>query len=243
MKNKIRLIMATIILSLLVVSGCKIINTTGNMTVMVAHIEERLNVLDKEYDKSFERYDVVALEDCVEKLNELLNRTVDERDKFVEDSKQYNMYNELVKVIKYRTELVECTIIRLEKPLEFESNKDVLETQINNYIDSINIHEKNYIKYRDELNLKTDKLNLDKYKVIKTDSEENDEETNIAYVATRYLEDKEENTKVVMASVLNVRNGAGMDQEIIGKLIRGTEVEVIKPADDEWSIIKYTPLE
>ena len=167
MKNKIRLIMATIILSLLVVSGCKIINTTGNMTVMVAHIEERLNVLDKEYDKSFERYDVVALEDCVEKLNELLNRTVDERDKFVEDSKQYNMYNELVKVIKYRTELVECTIIRLEKPLEFESNKDVLETQINNYIDSINIHEKNYIKYRDELNLKTDKLNLDKYKVIK----------------------------------------------------------------------------
>ena len=34
-----------------------------------------------------------------------------------------------------------------------------------------------------------------------------------------------------------------MDHEIIGKLIRETEVEVIKSADDEWSIIKYTPLE
>ena len=243
MKNKIRLIMATIILALSVVSGCKIINTTGNMTIITAHIEERLNLLDKEYDESFKRYDVVALEDCVEKLNELLNRTEVERNKFVKDSKQYNMYNELVKIIKYRIELVECSIVKLENPLEFDANKTVLEAQINNYIESINKHKKTYIKYRDELNLKTNKLNLDKYKVLKTDSGENDKETNIAYVATRYLEDKEENTKVVLASVLNVRNGAGMDHEIIGKLIRGTEVEVIKPADDEWSIIKYSPLE
>ena len=113
MKNKIRLIMVLTIISMLIVSGCKIINTTGNMTVMVAHVEERLEILDKEFNKSFEKYDIVALEDCGERLNELSDRVIKERDKFVKDSIQYKMYNELTKVIKYRIELVNSVTLKI----------------------------------------------------------------------------------------------------------------------------------
>ena len=245
MKNKIRLIMVLTIISMLIVSGCKIINTTGNMTVMVAHVEERLEILDKEFNKSFEKYDIVALEDCGERLNELSDRVIKERDKFVKDSIQYKMYNELTKVIKYRIELVNSVIIKLENPIDFAENKGMLEVQMNNYINSINNHEKIYIEYRNKLQLNVDKLTLNKYKEIEKEEEQiQPEEINIAYVATRYLiDDENEDTKVVIASVLNVRNGAGMKHEIIGKLIRGTEVEVIKAANEEWSVIQYTPKE
>ena len=245
MKNKIRLIMVLTIISMLIVSGCKIINTTGNMTVMVAHVEERLEILDKEFNKSFEKYDIVALEDCGERLNELSDRVIKERDKFVKDSIQYKMYNELTKVIKYRIELVNSVIIKLENPIDFAENKGMLEVQMNNYINSINNHEKIYIEYRNKLQLNVDKLTLNKYKEIEKEEEQiQPEEINIAYVATRYLiDDENEDAKVVIASVLNVRNGAGMEHEIIGKLIRGTEVEVIKAANEEWSVIQYTPKE
>ena len=155
------------------------------------------------------------------------------------------MYNELTKVIKYRIELVNSVIIKLENPIDFAENKDMLEVQMNNYINSINNHEKIYIEYRNKLQLNVDKLTLNKYKEIEKEEEQiQPEEINIAYVATRYLiDDENEDTKVVIASVLNVRNGAGMEHEIIGKLIRGTEVEVIKAANEEWSVIQYTPKE
>lgn len=245
MKNKIRLIMVLTIISMLIVSGCKIINTTGNMTVMVAHVEESIGIIDKDFNKSFEKYDIVALEDCVERLNELSDRVIKERNKFVKDSIQYKMYNELTKVIKYRIELTNSVITKLDNPIEFAENREVLEVQMNNYIKSINEHEKVYVEYRNKLQLNVDKLTLNKYKEIEKEEEQiQPEEINIAYVATRYLvDDENEDTKVVIASVLNVRNGAGMEHEIIGKLIRGTEVEVIKAANEEWSVIQYTPKE
>ena len=246
MKNKIRLIMVLTIISMLIVSGCKIINTTGNMTVMVAHVEESLEIIDKDFNKSFEKYDIVALEDCGERLTELSGRVIKERDKFVKDSIQYKMYNELTKVIKYRIELVNSVITKLENPIEFAENRDVLEVQMNNYIKSINEHEKIYIEYRNKLQLNVDKLTLNKYKELEKEEEQiqPEEEINIAYVATRYLVDNEnEETKVVIASVLNVRNGAGMEHDIIGKLIRGTEIEVIESANEEWSVIRYTQKE